>query len=289
MLDLPRDFKDDNAQYKISIQRNTDFGMVYLSHSTGFRSGGFNARGTTLESVGPFNSEEVETFELGLRSELLDNRLIFNITAFTNDYTDKQEQVVTPGDGTIIVDGVPQNCGTTCTFIRNAGSVTIDGIEIEGTYRATEALTFRTAIGFLDSKYDVFEYDGVNVASNAVVPFAPDMTASLSWEYRSEVESGELIFAGTFSTKDDYMGRYDPAAYIFGPGADLNVEGESKLDLSLTYNRDTANGGSMKITIFGNDILEEGGYLVRPLDAGAFAFATPQKRQHFGISLGVEF
>ena len=43
------------------------------------------------------------------------------------------------------------------------------------------------------------------------------------------------------------------------------------------------------ITIFGNDILEEGGYLVRPLDAGAFAFATPQKRQHFGISLGVEF
>ena len=289
VLDLPRDFKDDNAQYKISIQRNTDFGMVYLSHSTGFRSGGFNARGTTLESVGPFNSEEVETFELGLRSELLDNRLIFNITAFTNDYTDKQEQVVTPGDGTIVVDGVPQNCGTTCTFIRNAGSVTIDGIEIEGTYRATEALTFRTAIGFLDSKYDVFEYDGVNVASNAVVPFAPDMTASLSWEYRSEVESGELIFAGTFSTKDDYMGRYDPAAYIFGPGADLNVEGESKLDLSLTYNRDTANGGSMKITIFGNDILEEGGYLVRPLDAGAFAFATPQKRQHFGISLGVEF
>ena len=55
------------------------------------------------------------------------------------------------------------------------------------------------------------------------------------------------------------------------------------------HNRDTANGGSMKITIFGNDILEEGGYLVRPLDAGAFAFATPQKRQHFGISLGVEF
>ena len=44
--------------------------MVYVSHSTGFRSGGFNARGTTLESAGPFNSEEVETFELGLRRTL---------------------------------------------------------------------------------------------------------------------------------------------------------------------------------------------------------------------------
>ena len=44
------------------------------------------------------------------------------------------------------------------------------------------------------------------------------MTASLSWEYVTELSSGELIFAGTFSTKDDYSGRYDPAAYIFGPG-----------------------------------------------------------------------
>ena len=63
-LALARSFKDDNLQHKIVIQRNTDFGMVYLSHSTGFRSGGFNARGSTPESVGPFNSEEVETIEL---------------------------------------------------------------------------------------------------------------------------------------------------------------------------------------------------------------------------------
>ena len=104
--------------------------MIYLSHSTGFRSGGFNARGTTAESVGPFGSEEVETIELGIRSELLDNRLILNVTAFTNDYTDKQEQVVTPGDGSIVVNGVPQNCVTTCTLISNAGAVTIDGVEI---------------------------------------------------------------------------------------------------------------------------------------------------------------
>ncbi len=95
--------------------------MVYLSHSTGFRSGGFNARGSTLQSVGPYNSEEVETIELGLRSELLDNRLILNLTAFTNDYTDKQEVIVTAADGSIVVEGVPQFCGTTCTFVRNAG------------------------------------------------------------------------------------------------------------------------------------------------------------------------
>ena len=100
----------------------------------------------------------------------------------------------------------------------------------------------------------------------------------------TELSSGELVFAGTFSTKDDYYGRFDPAAYIFGPGANINVEGVDKLDLSLTYTQDNPNGSTMTFTVFGNDILEEGGYIVRPFDAGAFAFGTPQKRQHFGIS-----
>ena len=289
ILDLSRGFKDDNLQHKVVIQRNTDFGMVYLSHSTGFRSGGFNARGTTLQSVGPYNSEEVETIELGLRSELFDNRVILNLTAFTNDYTDKQEVIVTPGDGTIVVDGVPQTCGATCTFVRNAGEVSIDGFEIEGTFRASEALTFRTAIGFLDSGYDKFEYDGQDVAATAQLNFAPDYTASLSWDYVTNWQGGELIFAGTFSAKDEFYGRFDPAVYNYELGADMSVEKAEKLDVSLTYNRELASGGAMSLTIFGNDILEEGGYIVRPFDAGAFAFATIQKRQHFGISLGFEF
>ena len=289
VLDLDGDFEDENIQHKVVIQRNTDFGMIYLSHSTGFRSGGFNARGTTAESVGPFGSEEVETIELGIRSELLDNRLVLNLTAFTNDYTDKQETIVTPGDGSIVVNGVPQTCGTTCTFVRNAGEVSIDGLEFEAKYRATERLAFTAAVGLLDAEYDEFINNGVDVSAFAKLKMAPDYTASLSWEYIAPVNSGELIFAGTFSSKDDYYGTYDPEVYIFGPGADIITDGESKLDLSLTYNTVTAGGTNMTFTVFGNDILEDGAYIVRPFDAGAFAFATPQKRQHFGISLGLEF
>ena len=289
VLDLDGDFEDENIQHKVVIQRSTDFGMIYLSHSTGFRSGGFNARGTTAESVGPFGSEEVETIELGIRSELLDNRLVLNLTAFTNDYTDKQETIVTPGDGSIVVNGVPQTCGTTCTFVRNAGEVSIDGLEFEAKYRATERLAFTAAVGLLDAEYDEFINNGVDVSAFAKLKMAPDYTASLSWEYIAPVNSGELIFAGTFSSKDDYYGTYDPEVYIFGPGADIITDGESKLDLSLTYNTVTAGGTNMTFTVFGNDILEDGAYIVRPFDAGAFAFGTPQKRQHFGISLGVEF
>ena len=82
---------------------------------------------------------------------------------------------------------------------------------------------------------------------------------------------------------------YDPEVYIFGPGADIIADGEEKLDLSLTYNTVTAGGTNLSFTVFGNDVLEDGAYIVRPFDAGAFAFATPQKRQHSGISLTAEF
>ena len=105
----------------------------------------------------------------------------------------------------------------------------------------------------------------------------------------TEFRSGELVFAGTFSAKDEFYGRFDPAAYNYELGANMAVDKTEKLDLSLTYTQDNPNGSTMTFTIFGNDILEEGGYIVRPFDAGAFAFATPQKRRHFGVSLGYEF
>ena len=40
----------------------------------------------------------------------------------------------------------------------------------------------------------------------------------------------------------------------------------------------------MTLTVFGNDILEDGGYIVRPFDAGAFAFQYLKKAALWYIS-----
>ena len=66
---------------------------------------------------------------------------------------------------------------------------------------------------------------------------------SLSWEYVTEFRSGELIFAGTFSAKDEFYGRFDPAVYNYELGANMAVDKTEKLDLSLTYTQDNPNGG----------------------------------------------
>ena len=67
------EFSDDNLTYRAVIQRNFSKGMVYASYSTGFRSGGFFNRGTSPAEVEPYDSEEVDSIEIGLRSNPSDN------------------------------------------------------------------------------------------------------------------------------------------------------------------------------------------------------------------------
>ena len=45
----------------------------------------------------------------------------------------------------------------------------------------------------------------------------------------------------------------------------------------------------MTFTIFGNDILEEGGYIVRPFDAGAFALQHLKRDNILEYLWGYEF
>lgn len=283
-------FTDDNLSYRVILERNFDQGMVYASYTTGFRSGGWQTRGVggylggpnatnTPQDYGPYESEEVESIELGLRSELNDGKLVFNATAFMADYNDKQEVVVTGGFAP---------CSPTCTFVVNAGDVEISGLEFDAKAFLSDSLTVNAAIGILDSEYKTFDYNGTDVADDSQLIFAPESTVSLGFDYDIAMETGEMTFSGNLSMFDEYSGRYTPLQTT--PGLDTMVPSHEALDLSLTYTRETDSGGTMKIVVFGNDILEEGGRLARPFDAApTFTFASPLKRQHFGMSIGYEF
>ena len=283
-------FTDDNLSYRAILERNFDQGMVYVSYTTGFRSGGWQTRGVggylggpgatnTPQDYGPYESEEVESIELGLRSELLDGALVFNATAFMADYNDKQEAVV---------EGGFAPCNPTCTFVVNAGDVEISGLELDAKALVSDRLSLNAAIGLLDSEYKTFDYNGVDIADDSLLIFAPETTVSLGFDYDVPMSAGDLTFSGNFSYFDEYSGRYTPLRTT--PGLDTMVPSHEKLDLSVTYERETDSGGTMKIIVFGNDVLEDGGRIARPFDAApTFTFATPHKRQHFGMSVGFEF
>ena len=80
--------------------------------------------------------------------------------------TDKQVQVIVAGDDPVCGKGTAEN-GVTCSFTRNAGQVSMSGIEFEGVLMPTDALTLRAAIGTFDGEYDEYDYDGVDISDKA--------------------------------------------------------------------------------------------------------------------------
>ncbi len=117
--------------------------LLYAAYSTGFRSGGFNS-GQAVESVRTFLPEEVKAVEVGSKNRFVDNTLQVNVAAFSNKYTNLQEQRQIPV-------GL-----TTLSVIFNAAKAKADGAEFELQWLATERLSFGGTLSLLDAKYTSF-------------------------------------------------------------------------------------------------------------------------------------
>jgi iron complex outermembrane receptor protein len=283
------EFSDDNLTYRAVIQRNFSKGMAYASYSTGFRSGGFFNRGTTPSEVDPYESEEVDSIEIGLRSNPTENTQL-NLTYYSSEYSNMQLPVITPasfpecGKGGAAEDAA----GITCSFIKNVGETSMDGIEVEGIWMPTSALTLRAALGTLDASYDTYDYNGEDISGRAELLYAPELTWSFGAEHVSQAFGGDLIFTLNYSYTDEVYTQtpwaiYDPATF-----PKITIDSWQSLDLSATYLRDT-DMGTFKVILYGTDVMEDGNRVQRRYTTGSFTWAELAPRQQFGITIGYEF
>jgi iron complex outermembrane receptor protein len=102
-FDKTVNFKNVSPKVAMSYELTPDM-MVYGSASRGFKSGGFNIRANTTavpRSGEPFDDEKVDSFEVGSKMAMLDQRLFLNLAYFHNKYEDIQLSVFTalPGGG----------------------------------------------------------------------------------------------------------------------------------------------------------------------------------------------
>jgi iron complex outermembrane receptor protein len=133
-----------NPNFVIQWQPRQEL-MVYASATNGFKSGGWNARGTTNFTLLPFEPETIWSYELGAKSQWFDNRLRANIAIFHLDTNDLQtpSAFVNPATGAI-------------TFItRNFADYQNTGVELELTAVPTEGLNLYFNMGYQDPKYKI--------------------------------------------------------------------------------------------------------------------------------------
>jgi iron complex outermembrane receptor protein len=180
----------------------TDTLNSYVSWQRGFRGGGFNPRPATAAQVTAFNPEDIDSYEVGLKSEWFDRRLRLNLAVFYVEYTDLQLPSVFVGSDNSV------------TFPPlNAGAAHMQGVELEFLANPIDGLQIDGSLGYLG-----FEYDDLGKADPAYIlaqtgsvtnaraapcrdcrPLrAPKYTGALGIQY-----GAPLGDAGTLSTRVD--------------------------------------------------------------------------------------
>jgi len=130
------DFK--KLTWKDSLDHKfTDKVMGYISDSRGYKAGTFNTLPLDAPALQP---EVVDTYELGVKSEMAEGRVRLNGALFWNDIKDPQVQAQKNG----------------LVFLENAGSARTKGAEFDLTVLATEGLTLRMAGTLLDARFRSF-------------------------------------------------------------------------------------------------------------------------------------
>lgn len=162
---------------------------AYLTYSTGFKGGGFQAGSFTQA----FNPEKNRNLEAGVKGFYLDRRLELNLAAFRSSYRDLQVQQIR---------GV-------AAFTDNAAQATIRGLELEGRASLSRALTVDAVVSLLDAEFD--EYLTIDSARPTLgtldltgnrLPKAPKATATVGVSYRLELAPGDLTFGGRYNWQD---------------------------------------------------------------------------------------
>ena len=166
--------------YEISPQVN-----VYARYARGFKSGGFNGETNVFFDPGapagcpigatelcvPYKAEKVDSFELGLKTQLFDNRLTFNVAAFRDEHKDIQLSIFTAK-------------GAAASVVRNAAAARIQGLEFEAIAKPVDGLTLNASIAVLDPKYKNYIDGGVDVSQNRAFPHTPKFSATAGFDWR---------------------------------------------------------------------------------------------------------
>ena len=268
-------WKEFTPRVGLDYQVNDNF-FVYASYAAGFKSGGWNGRAGSFTSLGPYDPEKVDAFEIGFKSDFWSGRGRLNVAAFYNDYKDLQLDTVRPTDF----------FGGQETLVDNAASAKTQGIEAELTLMPAEGLTLFSNVGYLDAKYKSFmaDLDGDgNIDDNTSLKFrrAPkwQVTLGASYEYLLPNDAGSMDFNVRWSWRD----KAELTVLNFPVGHQKSV---GILNGTVSY---TTPNDHIRVSLYGRNLTNEK-YIeyVLPV-ADLFNFGSPSIPREYGIELTFQY
>jgi iron complex outermembrane receptor protein len=224
-IDATYDDSFTNVSGKVNLAyRPGNDHLFWGTVATGYKMGGvrlgsleqFYSEAAGVDSDGSFDEEEVITFELGWKGQLLDQRMQNEVVIYFSDYSDMQQlrNFRTPPPARISLDEV----------------VNLDtemyGLELSSTYLITDRLRgiFTYSYNHTEISEDAFFEDFTyserdaegniipdNVKGNQLM-LTPEHKAALSMHYFWPTSIGEFALGGSYSHMDERffdLGNYD--------------------------------------------------------------------------------
>ncbi len=243
---------------------------AYATVSRGFKAGGFNMFGFQGESFSP---EKVTNYEIGLKTDFFDRRLVSNISFFRMDYTDLQVFQI-------------QNF---LPLVTNAAEATINGIEFEMLAQPVENFLINTTVTYLDAEFD--EYSAPDPARGGAVfdlsgnrlTATPEWAVNVAPQYTIPLPNvGSLTLRGEYSYKSE----------IFFRPFNLEQsrqEGQHNLNGRLTFETEDER---WEVTAWVKNATDE--LTAGKIQIGGAVLGSPIETQYlpprtFGVTLGFKY
>jgi iron complex outermembrane recepter protein len=282
------DSKSNELTYRVNLGfEATDDIFVYATHATGYKGGGFNdqiggfaAFGADLaafaEAARPTNPEKAKSYEAGIKSEFLDNRIRANLTGFYVKYSNLQKQLNVP----IVVNGNPNQV----TIFVNAASATVKGFEAELTAKPLESLTLRGVLGYQDGKYDRYDAPGAgyNLAT-APLDRAPKWQWTADATYAAPLSDNlKLVVNGNIA----YQARNLFTQSIVEPEGNTFLNARTLMNASITL---SDADDRYYVRLVGQNLTDERYRTASQNVAGLWLNSQYGAPRYFGVELGVNF
>jgi iron complex outermembrane receptor protein len=233
---------DSHTDWKLALQHDlSNDVMLYGSASTGYIAGGTQGGGSNALN----DPNEVDSYELGMKSMLLNGSMRLNVAAFYNDFSGLTTSSFVAQGETIVSRQVP------------GGSMTAKGIEVEMNWQLTDAFNLSAALSLLDAELDDFSRTVSNRvfraggdaeigsnppgdSNNSQVYYLSGQTACFSPDWTLAVDASYEFDLGG-------MGRLVPGAYIYAsdsykttnvPYFFTHQDSYTTVDLRLTWYQD---------------------------------------------------
>lgn len=263
---LARNYTNSSVELGLDWQAADNI-LGYLSFSQGYRSGAINGQAfsDSTAEITAAEPEEVDSYEAGVKADLLEGNLILNAAIFHYDYKN-QQFLIAEGGGFLFP-------------LRNAPKSTLDGLEVELQFQASEDFHLTAGLGLLDTEYKELTVLGTSAAGNQLIG-APKVTSNLGFDWQfADTEIGEwgLNVNASYQSKV-YFTPFEEAA--------LSQDSYTVMNARLSLESDNFSAGIWAKNLLDEEYFIYGLDLVSTYGARYFQRGAPQT---YGVDFTYRF